>query len=404
MRLLFLNRSYWPDVEATGQLLTELCTALAREHEVTVIAGRPNYVAESGRRHLFERQVHDGVTILRVGNRRFTKDSLFSRALGLSSYTALAAWAAFQLDRPDVIVAETDPPLLGALAALLKRHHRCRFLFYLQDLYPEVGLALKRLRPGLLTALLYRASQTAFQAADRVVVLGEDMRRRVLGRGVPSEKIDIVSNWVDTHAVAPLPMGRTLRKTWGLNGRFVVMYSGNLGLSQNLDELLGAARELRYDPVEFVLVGDGAARARLVARAKAWSLENVRFLPYQPKERLSESLGAADLHVLPLHRGLAGYMVPSKLYGILAAGKPFVAAVDAESDVARVARESGSGLVVDPDSAGEMARAIRWCLAHPDELATMGRLGRAYARTHCDRAVAVARFGRLLRNLGKCHP
>jgi glycosyltransferase involved in cell wall biosynthesis len=404
MKLLFLNRSYWPDVEATGQLLTELCTSLAKQHDVTVIAGRPNYLADGGRNRLFERQVHGGVRIIRVGNRRFSKASLLSRAVGLASYTALAAWAAFRHERPDVIVAETDPPLLGALAALLKRWHGCRFLYYLQDLYPEVGLALKKLRPGLITALLHGASQAAFHASDHVVVLGEDMRRRVLRRGVPAKKIDIVPNWVDTRTVAPLPLGRTLRAAWGLNGRFVVMYSGNLGLSQNLYEVLAAAQVLRHDPVDFVLVGDGAARAGLEERAKEWALGNVRFLPYQPKERLGESLGAADLHVLPLHRGLAGCIVPSKLYGILAAGKPYVAAVDDDSDVARVARASGSGLVVAPDSAGELVNAIRWCLHHPDELAAMGRRGRAYAQAHCDRAVAVARFERLLANLKKSTP
>jgi glycosyltransferase involved in cell wall biosynthesis len=402
MKILFLNRSYWPDVEATGQLLTELCTALATEHDVTVIAGLPNHTAGGGR--LFEREVRDGVTIVRVGNRRFSKASLLSRAVGLASYSLLAGWAAFRHDRPDVIVAETDPPLLGALGALLKRWHGCRFLFYLQDLYPEVGLALKRFRPGLLTAVLYQAGQAAFHAADRVVVLGEDMRRRVLRRGVQGKKIAVVANWVDTRTVSPLPVARTLRAAWGLNGRFVVMYSGNLGLSQNLQGVLAAARTLRQDPVEFVLVGDGAARADLEARAREWSLENVRFLPYQPKERLSESLGAADLHVLPLHRGLAGYIVPSKLYGILAAGKPYVAAVDADSDAARIARDSGSGLVVEPDSADALVGAIRWCLRHPDELAAMGRRGRDFAQSHCDRTVAVERFGRILRTLEKGNP
>jgi colanic acid biosynthesis glycosyl transferase WcaI len=331
-----------------------------------------------------------------VGNRRFSKSSLLSRALGLASYTALAALLAITVERPDIIVAETDPPLLGFLAAFLKRWHRCRFVYYLQDLYPEVGLATQRLRPGILTALLHCVTQTALHACDRVVVLGEDMRRRVLRRNVPSKKIDIVANWVDTATITPLPIEDSLREPWGLNGRFVVMYSGNLGLTQNLGEVLVAARAMRHDPVEFVFVGDGAMKESLQQRARDWSLANVRFLPYQPKGKLAASLAAADLHLLPLQCGLSGYIVPSKLYGILAAGKPYVAAVDKDSDVARIAADSKSGLVIAPDSADEMISSIRWCMAHRSEIAGMGQRGRRYAEAHCARIIAVKAFARVL--------
>src|SRR5258707_8274549 len=174
LRLLFINRSYHPDVEATGQLLAELCADLARVYDVTVLAGRPNFVTTEVRTSLIGHESHEGVHIVRIRNLRFTKSSLLGRAVGLVSYLLLALWAGLTFRRPNLIIAETDPPLLGLLGAFLKWWHRCPFIFYLQDLFPEVGLALGRLRPGLLTRLLWWATQVGLLRADRVIVLGED--------------------------------------------------------------------------------------------------------------------------------------------------------------------------------------------------------------------------------------
>jgi colanic acid biosynthesis glycosyl transferase WcaI len=332
-----------------------------------------------------------------VRNSRFSKKSLLGRVFGLSGYLLLAAWSAFTARRPDAIVAETDPPVLGALAALLKAWHRCGFVYYLQDLYPEVGLALGRLRPGPLTWFIRWATQFGLRSADRIVVLGEDMRRRVEARGIASEKIVVVPNWVDTRQLRPFVDATGLRKHWQLDGQFVVMYSGNLGLSQNLEQILVAAREMQRDPIRFVFIGEGAAKARLEARAAEWALANVSFHPYQPKDKLSESLGVADIHLIPLQGGLAGCIVPSKMYGILAAGKPYIAAVDADSEVARITNEARTGVAIPPDSATHLVEAIRWCLSNPEELARMGQRGRHLAETAFDRQLATARFEDVVR-------
>lgn len=392
MKLLFLNRSYWPDVEATGQLLTELCGDLAAKgHAVAVIAGRPNFVTGP----LKAREVHNGVDVTRVGNRRFSKKSFLGRVIGLSTYLALSTWAAIWAKRPDVVVVETDPPVLGVLGRFLRRWHRAALVYYLQDLYPEVGLASGKLKPGPITWLLRVATQTGLMAADKIVVLGEDMRQRVLARGIAADKIAVVPNWADSSAIRPMDVS-PLRDQWGLNGRFVVMYSGNLGLSQSLDKVLDAAAELRSEPVDFLLVGEGAAKDQLRERAKADGLTNVRFEPYQPKERLGESLAVADLHLIPLQKGLAGTIVPSKLYGILAAGRPYVAAIEPDSEVASVTARGRCGLTVEPDSAAAIAKAVRWSLSHRDELRAMGANGRKLAETDFDRTHAVARFDRAL--------
>jgi colanic acid biosynthesis glycosyl transferase WcaI len=402
MRVTFLNRSYYPDVEATGQLLAELAADLARDHKVTVIAGRPNFVSAAEGGQLIQQEEHEGVRILRVRNVRFKKVSLLSRAIGLVSYLVLAVWAALTRGRPDVIVVETDPPMLGLAGAILKWWHRCPLIFYLQDLFPEVGLVLGRLRPGLLTRTLYWMTQVGLTQADRVIVLGDDMRRRVIERGIDPAKVVVVPNWADTRALQATSLASGLRDEWGVgDDRLVVMYSGNLGLSQNLDQVLVAAEVLRHEPVLFLLVGDGAAKRRLMETAEQRRLDNVRFLPYQPKSRLGESLAAADVHLIPLQKGLAGYIVPSKLYGILAVGRPYIAAVDAASEVATITREHQTGLRIDPDSAEALTEAIRWCLVHKDELEWMGRRGRELAEKRFDRSCSVGLFAGVLNELAK---
>ena len=204
---------------------------------------------------------------------------------------------------------------------MLFRSYRAKFVFYLQDLYPDVGVALGRIKHPLLVKLLEASTRRILFAADEVVVLGEDMRRRVLGKGYPhADRIHVIPNWVDTTQVQPCAEPNPFRERHQLDGRFVVMFSGNLGLSQGLERVIDVAAELAGDErIRFVFVGEGAAKADVMAKARALGLNNVLFLPYQPKGDLSASLSGADVHLVPLARGLAGLIVPSKVYGIMAA-------------------------------------------------------------------------------------
>lgn len=389
-----MNRAYWPDVEATGHLLGELCGDLAqRDFQISVIAGQPNFSDQ----RLPSRETHDGVSITRVGNRRFKKASFVSRAIGLLSYMVLTAWAALWRRRPDVLVVETDPPLLGLLGAILKVWYRCPFVYYLQDLYPEVGLLMGKLRPGPITWLLRLATQSGLMAADRVVVLGEDMKRRVLARGIDPAKIDIVPNWADGTQMRPLPPDEELRKELETQGRFVVMYAGNLGLSQSLDQTLVAARTLKDEPISFIYIGDGASKPKLQAYANEHGLINVRFLPYRPKEQMARYFSIADVHLVTLQRNLAGCIVPSKLYGILACGGAYIAAVDLDSEVTSITDRAQCGLRIEPDDADALVDAIRWCKDHRDELRRMGANGRRLAESELSRSNSVAGFDRTLR-------
>lgn len=306
----------------------------------------------------------------------------------------LAAAAAFGLPRPDIIVAETDPPLLGALAALLKRRWRCHLVYNVQDLYPDIAEATGGVRSTVLLELLRRANDFAYERADLIVTLGQDMAQRIVDKGVPAEKVVVVPDWVDCRRIHPLEIN-PFRRSFG--DKFVVMYSGNIGLSQQLETVLAAASQLRDDArIRFAIIGEGARKSWLQEQARQLGLTNVVFMPYQPFEKLSESLSAADLHLIPLAPGTAGCLVPSKIYGILAAGRPFVAMMEDNAEVARIAREHAVGFVVRPGDIESLAVTIRNAADSPERIKQMGARARRLAEDHFDREKVTSQFGSVL--------
>ena len=401
-RLLFLNRSFWPDPEATGQFLTELCDDLSAQHRITVIAG-PSLHSGASRevspRRMLAWERRGEIEIIRTWGTRFSKTRLAGRITNLATYYALAAYAARRIQRPDIIIAETDPPLLGALGAALKQHFGCRMVYNVRDLYPDIAYANRGLKSPALLALLTRANSLAYRHADEVVTLGHDMAERIIAKGVCAAKVSVIPDWVDTSVIHPLARN-SFRAQFG--ERFVVMYSGNIGLSQDLEAVLEAAARIANHPgIVFVLIGEGARKPALIKLARERGLDNVMFLPYRRKEDLAESLGAADLHLIPLMRGAAGCLVPSKIYGILAAARPFVAMMEAHAEVARIAREHRAGFVVEPGDAGALVDAVLAASRNRNELRAMGERARRVALRQFDRTVATGAFAAMLERVGR---
>lgn len=399
-RVLFINRSYWPDAEATGQLLTELCQDLAADFDVWVLCGQPNWNPSGAAYRSSGVQAHDNVHIRRVRHFRFPKSSLVLRAANLLSFLAMAIPAALFLPKPAVIVVETDPPLLCLLGRFLTWWRDAKLVVYLQDIYPDVAVALGKLRDSVAMRGLRRLFFSTYQRADRVVVLSEDMKQLLKEGGVAEERLARVPNWTDTSSVFPVKSENPFRLRHGLQDHFVVMYSGNMGLSQGLEVLLDVADRLRDRPIiRFLLVGEGATRPSLEAQAHRLNLPNLHFLGYQPKGELHESLSAADLQVVMLDPKLARLLMPSKLYGILAAGTAVLAAAPEKCELADLTRREQVGLVVSYGDAAAIAATIDWAAGHPDELAEMGRRARHLAVAEYDRRRSTNQFGRLLEKL-----
>jgi glycosyltransferase involved in cell wall biosynthesis len=396
-RILVLNRSYWPDAEATGQLLAELCEDLVEEFEPTVIAGQPNQNPAGVSCRSWGVDRHNGVAIRRVPHLKLGKKSLCGRALNMLTYLAGALAVALCVSRPAAVVVETDPFLLPIIGRWLQWRHRCRLIVYLQDIYPDVAVALGKVRDGWFTRTLRRWLFSIYRSADRVIVLGDDMRKILTDAGIPSERISVLPNWADTTKIYPIRQANSFRIREQLDGHFVVMYSGNLGLCQGLDDVLEAAGRLRdRRDILFLLIGDGASRARLEQRAREDRLDNVRFLPYQPHSELAHSLSAADLHLVPLDARVTGCLVPSKLYGILAAGVPALVVAEEHCEASRVVESSSTGKTVSPGHPELLAEAIAWFADHRAELREMGSRARLLAEREYDRQIATNRFARLL--------
>jgi putative colanic acid biosynthesis glycosyltransferase WcaI len=394
-RLLVFNQYYWPGFEATAYLLSQLCAALAEELDVTVVTGRlavPR--ADPGV------STHDGVRIVRVRSTAFDRSNLLPRAVNYLTYLGSSLRAGLAARRPDVVLCMTDPPVIADVALVVARRFRAPLVVVSQDVFPEIAVELKRLESKPVIELLRALIGFYLRRADRVVAIGETMRRRLQEKGAPADRIVVIPNWVDSNAIVPAPKDNAWSREQGLAGRFVVMHSGNIGHAQNLDSLVRATTFLRdLDDLVVALIGGGARHAELVALSKRLEAEQVRFLGYQPREHLSLSLSAADIHVVGLAAGLAGYVVPSRLYGILSAGRPVIVAADAESETASIVEREGCGVVVPPDRPELLAAAIR--AAHDGELdlAEMGSRARAFVEREADRSVAFDRYRRLVREL-----
>ena len=391
-RLLVLNQYYWPGLEATAYLLSQLLGALSDDFDITVVTGRLAVHAPHA-----ERVVHDGVRIVRVRSTAFDRTGMAGRAANYLTYLLQTLRVALFARRPSVVLCMTDPPVIGDIALVVARRFRRPLVVVSQDVFPEIAVELKRLESRFLIGMLRVLIAWYLRRADRVVAIGEMMRRRLEQKGAKPERITVISNWVDTSTIVPQPRDNHWARENGLLDRFVVMHSGNVGHSQNLDALVRSATFLRdLDDLAVVVVGGGARRGELVELADRLETDAVRFLEYQPRETLSSSLSAAHLHYVGLGRGLSGYVVPSRLYGILSAGRPVLVAADEESETAGVVRSVGCGIVVPPNRPELVAQAIRDAYDGRHDLEAMGHRAREYVVAEADRSVAIERYRRLL--------
>jgi colanic acid biosynthesis glycosyl transferase WcaI len=389
-RLLVFNQYYSPGVEATARLLTELCRGLAADFDVTVVTGTLGN-APAGR------ETRDGVEVVRVRSTAFERRRLWLRALNYVTYLVQSLRAGLGSERPDVVLAMTDPPVIADVALLVARRFKVPLAVVSQDVFPETAVALGRIRSRAVVSLLRALVRYYLRRADRIVAIGETMRTRLEEKGARGGRIHVIPNWVDTSVLVPAPRDNAWAREHGCDGRFVVMHSGNVGQAQDLESLIQAETLLRdLEDLTVAIIGGGARHDELVGLANALGADSVAFLPYQPRELLSQSLSAADVHVVGLARGLAGYVVPSRLYGILAVARPVIVAADAESETAQIIEQVGCGVVIPPGRPDLLADVIRAAHDGAFDLDAMGAAGREYVVANADRAIAVDAYRALL--------
>ena len=400
VKLIFLNRYFHPDISATSQLLSDLAFGLAAQgREVHVIASRQRY--DDPDAQLPAEALTAGVQVHRVRTSRFGRQTLPGRALDYLSFYVSASFALARLAaRGDTVIAMTDPPLLSVPAALVARLRGARLVNWLQDVFPEVaarmGVGLARGLPGALLRALRNAS---LRSAAVNVVLGERMRAEVQSvAGLEPVRLAVVHNWADGEAIVPLPRGAgALRGEWGLGGKFVVAYSGNMGRVHEFATILAAAEKLRAQAgIVFVFIGGGHHRAWIEAEATGRGLANVVFRPYQPAARLTESLGLADVHLTCLLPGMEGLVVPSKVYGILASGRATLHVGDPAGEVAGLLESAQAGYTVATGDAAALAERIVQLAADTARCTALGRNARAAFDARYHRGVALERWAAVL--------
>jgi glycosyltransferase involved in cell wall biosynthesis len=395
-RILVLNQYYWPGVEATAHLLTELCEALAVDYDVEVVTGVLHGHEDAPRE--LER---NGVRIVRVSSTAYERSELGRRAANYFSYLGSALTHALRGPAPDLVLCMTDPPIVGDAGVLVGRRFGVPVLVISQDVFPEIATELGRLRNRGVVGVLRTLVGAYLRRADRIVAIGETMRRRLEAKGAAPDRLRVIPNWVNTQEITPQPRSNAWAQAHGLDSQFVVMHSGNVGHAQDLDSLVRAATFLRdLEDLLVVVAGFGARHTEMVDLARRLEVtDRVRFLPYQKRDRLPLSLSSADLHVVGLAKGLAGYVVPSRLYGILSAGRPVIAAADEDSETARLVAEVGCGVVIPPGRPELLARTIRSAHDGAYDLEAMGRRGRQYVEREADRSVAMERYRKLVAEL-----
>jgi colanic acid biosynthesis glycosyl transferase WcaI len=407
VKLAVLSPHFAPDMAPTGEVITRIVTELVdRGHELHVVTALPWYqhhaVEPQWRGRLVRVETTPWGSITRVHPFPTDKRSIPRRAAAFGGFSALAGLTGLRGGRVDGVLAMSPPLTMGLTGWGMARARRAPLVFNIQDVCPDVAVELGAITNPAVIATARRIERLSYRAADAVTVLSDDLRDNIAAKLPPGhgQKVRTIPNFVDTKAIAPLDRRTAYRRQLGLGDETVVMYAGNVGLSQSLDLLVAAAGRLAHrTDVVFVVNGGGSARPAL--EAEAAGRPNVRFADYQAKERLAEVLATGDIHVVPLKRGLARSSVPSKTYSILAAGRPLLASVDPGTEVARVVEKAAAGLAVPPDDPVAFTDALVHLLDHPEQRAEMGVAGRAFVERWASPAAVASAYEDLFVELAR---
>jgi len=401
MHVLLFNIYFHPDPTGTGLVMGELALDLrARGHDVTVVTTVPHYgldtVPEKYRGRLVVDEHWQGIRIIRTGVWLPHRPNVFSRILSYLAYTILSLPAAFKAAKPDVVICVWPPVSTGLAALVVSRIRRSPLVVNVQDVYPDT-LFRNRLVPRFVRAM----ERVVLRRAARVTVLSEGMKTEVLARGAPKKRVEVVPMWTDTEGIRPATTHNAFRDANDLNGKFVVLYAGNIGTYGGLGIALEAASILKDEPaIRFVIVGRGRAKATLQQRAESLRLTNIVFLDTRPREELSEMLAASDVSLVTLDPRIATTSVPSKAFMIMASGRPILAAMSPENEIAKIISRVGCGWCVPADNPEELAKVIRSVCKLPNELPQMGTCGSEYVEKHHVREKLTLRHAEIIEAAG----
>ncbi len=404
-KLLIYAHYYIPDVASTGQILKELAEGMLHAFEITVICVVPSYngkVASDYRTKMFYKEEINGVKIIRIRVPEFSKSNKISRIKNILGYFFGAMMATFKVGKMDYVYSISQPPILGGLIGVWgKWIKNAKYIYNIQDFNPEQTTAVGYSKNKLILNMMMLLDKFSCKRADKVIVVGRDMvetlKDRFKNKKVPNHVF--INNWIDENEIFPLPKNNRkvedFKKKYGLENKFIIMYSGNIGLYYDLENMMHVIKKFKdREDVVFAYVGEGTVRDNLVLYKEKYNLNNVNFIPYQDKSDLVYSLNAGDVHWCINAKGIKGVSVPSKLYGILSAGKPILGVLEEGSEARLIIEETNSGYVTEPGKYDEVEALIVRFLNEKgtSTLNEMSERGRAYLVRNLTKDVSIKKY------------
>jgi len=405
LRIVLVTPHFCPDIGASAPIYTALAEDLHKKgHDVTVVTAFPHYGRDSlpaeYRGRWFQMQDHDGIQVLRGFVYVGRKSSAGRRLLSYLSLNLSAMISLFRLPTPDVAITHSPILMIGLPVLALRILKGVPFVYHVQDVYPDVAIQSGALRPGVFASLLACLERATYRLGAAIPVISEGFVELMVDKGVARNKIALIPNCVDTDLIRPLPRLTPLRRQLGLDSKFVVLYAGNIGFGQGLEAVIEAASLLvNQTSIHFLMVGEGATLESLKGMVRQMALPNVTFIGFQPRENVPDVLATADISLAPLKKGIALRSVPSKVWSIMASGRPMIISVDDTSDTYRIVTTVGAGIAVEPENPEALCQAIQSMYTSRASLEMMGVRGRAYVESNLGRCVAANRFEELLQQV-----
>lgn len=414
-RILILSLVFPPDSVSTAQIVGDLAVDLkAAGHEVVVLTTSPHYNRDEEAEarqpihpyfgSVLRKSDYHGVSVYHAFMPR-KGTNLLPRLIGWSGFHLISTIAGMvAIPRPDVVFAPSPPLTIGVCARFLARFYRVRYIYQVQELYPDVAINLGAISNKWLISILLKMEAYVYKKAKSIAVIAPGMRRRLLQKGVADEKIEVIPNFVNVDDVRPLAKDNEFSRRYNIQDKFVVSYSGNMGPAQGLEAFIDAAELLRDQPsIHFMMMGSGILMDSFARRIAELKLNNFTLLPYQHISLMPQIYAASDLCLVPQTSGIGADAVPSKVYRIMSAARPVLACSDPDSDLANLVNGAACGIVVRPGSAAALAEAIRRASGDPDAGRRQGDTGREHVIAHYTRSVITKRYERLIRTVINGH-
>lgn len=407
--IVFVINYFYPDLASTGQLMTDLCLELQNDYEISVVAAQPGYAGEVSKgKRIFEKSHLENINVINIKLPKVNKTSKFSRIKYILTYFILANIALLKIRKVDIIYTISQPPILGGLIGTIgKLLKRGKHVYNVQDFNPEQAAAVAFTKKKIFFSIAFLIDKLNCRFADHIVIVGHDMEETLKRRFKKNVDVNysVINNWTNELEIVPLEREhRETRKFLeknNLQDKFIIMYSGNMGLYYDLENIVKIADELKDNKdIVLLFIGEGAVKAEMQNFVKLEKLTNVIFLPYQLKDYLKYSLNSADIHLVVNQKGIKGVSVPSKIYGVMAAGKPVLGVLEQGSEVQQLIERSNCGIVVEPQDYKGILKAINHFYNMSQiKRQEMGMNGRSYLESHLKKDTSIYKYNVIFKKI-----